>query len=133
MIGSGVQSLFGFKESQAQVIKSAIDVLGDMNASAGQRDQAVAMIIAAETNSGSWLAASWRPLTMIIFLIIIVSFWFGYVPPNITGPMPPMISEMFDLIKIGMGGYIGGRTIEKIFSQVNIGKALNTLIEKKIL
>ena len=132
-IGSIVGGLFNFKSEQARTVQAAIEVIGQTNASAGQREQAIAQIISAENASGSWLASTWRPLTMVIFLFIIISFWFGYVPPNLMGPMPPMIDKMFDLITIGMSGYMGGRTIEKIIGSLNIGRVLQTLIDKKLV
>lgn len=133
MIGSGVQAVFGFKSEQAQAVKEAIKMVGDYSASEGQREAAIATIIAAENSSGYAISAMWRPLMMLIFLGIVVSFWLGYVPPNITGPMPPMITEIFELIKIGMGGYIGGRSLEKIISSLSLGPVLKQFISKKLL
>lgn len=66
-------------------------------------------IIVAEAK-GSWLSASWRPITMLIFLAMVVSWWFGYTPPNVT---ETLVLELFSLIKIGLGGYVVGRSVEK--------------------
>ena len=63
-------------------------------------------IIIAEAN-GSWLQRSWRPITMLTFLFIIVSHYYGIIEMEIA-------SEMWLLMQIGIGGYIGGRTIEKV-------------------
>jgi hypothetical protein len=133
MIGSGVQAVFGFKSEQAAAVKEAIKMVGDYSASEGQREAAVATIIAAENGSGYAISAIWRPLMMLIFLGFLVSFWLGYVPVNATGPMPPMITEIFELIKIGMGGYIGGRSLEKIVSSLSLGPVLKQFISKKLL
>lgn len=133
MIGSGVSAIFGFKSEQAQAVKEAIKVVGDYSASEGQREAAIATIIAAENSSGYALAALWRPLMMLVFLGIVVSFWLGYVPVNMVGPMPPMIAEIFELIKIGMGGYIGGRSLEKIINSLSLGGVLKKFIEKKLV
>lgn len=68
-------------------------------------------VIMAETGSDSWLAKNWRPLTMLTFVGIVVMYWFGYQPANAT---PSDIDNIFDLIKLGLTGYVVGRSGEKI-------------------
>ena len=133
MLGSAVPGFFGLKQTQGEVVKWALDVVGNVNSSEGQREASIAAIIAAENSSGYWLSSVWRPLTMIVFLIMIISYWFGYVPPGLMAEkMPPMIGRLFDLLELGIGGYIGGRTLEKIFTSINIGSVLKKFVEKKL-
>ena len=73
--------------------------------------KAAASIISAEATGESWLQRNWRPITMINFLILVNMFWFGFTPENIT---PEMLDHLFTLIKIGLGGYVIGRSSEKI-------------------
>ena len=68
-------------------------------------------IINAEVQSDSWLAKNWRPMTMLTFVGIVVMYWFGYQPENMS---QARIADVFSLIKIGLGGYIVGRSGEKI-------------------
>lgn len=131
-LGSFFKGLFGLKESQANIIAQAMKVAGDVNSSEAQREVAQAQILVAELQSESWLARNWRPMFMVTCIIIVISYWFGYVPPHLLQEMPPMIAEIFSLIKIGLGGYIGARSVEKIFNTLNLGKVLKTFIEKKI-
>ena len=70
-----------------------------------------AKIINTEATSDIWIVAAWRPITMLVFVSIVISYWFGYQPANMT---PETISDVFDLIKIGLGGYVVGRSGEKI-------------------
>jgi len=134
ILGSAVKGIFGLKKAQGDAIREAIKVVSETNASAAQREQAIATVIAAENASGNWLASAWRPLTMIVFLIMLVSYWFGYVPPGLLeAKMPPMIGELFTIIKIGLGGYIGARTFEKIVGSMNVGAILKKYIEKKLV
>lgn len=134
LLGNVVGGIFGMKNKQGDVVQKSLEVLGDVNASSGQREQAVATIIASENSSGSWLSASWRPLTMLVFLGMLVSYWFGYAPEGLLRPdLPPMLAELFGLIKLGLGGYMGARTLEKIVQQVNIGLILKRFVEKKLL
>lgn len=67
-------------------------------------------IIMTETKSDSWLAKNWRPLTMLSFVGIVVTYWFGYQPENMT---QATIDQVFALIKLGLGGYVIGRSVEK--------------------
>lgn len=71
---------------------------------------AQAQVITAEEKEG-WLAANWRPLVMLLFGFIVLN---NYVlnPWFHTGALelPP---DLWALLKIGMGGYIMGRSVEK--------------------
>lgn len=66
-----------------------------------------AAIITAEAQSEHWITAAWRPITMLTFVVIIVvaQFWPG---------SPPVPEQMWPLIKLGLGGYIIGRSAEKV-------------------
>lgn len=70
-------------------------------------------VISSEGASEHWLVAAWRPITMLVFLAMIISWWFGYVPVNVS---EPLLMELFGLIKIGLGGYVVGRSAEKAIS-----------------
>lgn len=63
-------------------------------------------IIIAEAQGGSWLQKSWRPITMLVFLILAVADSFGLL----TTPLAP---QAWTLIQIGLGGYVMGRSGEK--------------------
>lgn len=56
--------------------------------------------------SGNWLQRSWRPITMLSFLILVYLNQFDLLTI-------PLTEEIWALFKVGLGGYIGGRTIEK--------------------
>jgi hypothetical protein len=67
-------------------------------------------IIAAEAKSESWIARNWRPITMLTFLALIVDSWILGPPKN----MPPeMVNTLFEIIKLGLAGYVVGRSVEK--------------------
>lgn len=68
-------------------------------------------IIAAEAASSSWLASSWRPLTMLVFTGLIVCRWFGWAAPNLS---PEEYIKLWDIVQLGLGGYVIGRSAEKI-------------------
>jgi hypothetical protein len=64
-------------------------------------------IVTAEANSSNWLAASWRPITMLTFLALVVGDTFGLFAT-------PLRDEAWTLLQIGLGGYVVGRSGEKI-------------------
>lgn len=70
-------------------------------------------IILAETKGG-WLQRNWRPMLMVWFAILVGAYWFGFVPDNLT---PESIGNLFQLVQIGVGGYVVGRSGEKIMRE----------------
>jgi hypothetical protein len=69
-----------------------------------QLAQSQANIIVAEATANSWLTRTWRPITMLTFVALVV--WSQFTGMEI----PP---DLWFVIKIGLGGYLGGRSVEK--------------------
>lgn len=132
-IGTFFKGLFGMKSKQADVITTALKTLGETHASEAQKEVAQAQVLASIYQSDSWLAKNWRPLLMLTFAGMLISSWFGYIPPFLLKEMPPILGEIFGLIKIGLGGYIGARSLEKIVGSMNLGTTIKKFIEKKIV
>ena len=73
--------------------------------------EAAASIIVAEAQGESWLQRNWRPLLMVLFGAIIAN---NYMLVPIFGtPAAEIPPDMWDLLKLGVGGYVVGRTAEK--------------------
>jgi len=72
--------------------------------------EAAMKIVVAEAQGGSWIQRNWRPLTMLTFVALIVARWLGFTAPGIT---PEVELALFEIIKIGLGGYVVGRSVEK--------------------
>ena len=68
--------------------------------------KAKSTIITAEAQSQSWIARNWRPITMLTFLVLVVSDSFGLLAS-------PLADEAWTLLQIGLGGYVVGRSAEK--------------------
>lgn len=66
--------------------------------------------IRAEATGDSWLQRSWRPLTMLTFVSLIVAKWLGFTAPGVTEAVE---LALFEIIKVGLGGYVLGRSVEK--------------------
>lgn len=70
-----------------------------------------ANIITAEASGESWLQRNWRPGTMVTFVALVVAKWLGFTAPGIA---PEMELQLMSLIQLGLGGYVVGRSVEKI-------------------
>lgn len=77
--------------------------------------KAQATIITAEAQGDSWLQRNWRPLMMVWFGVLLGMYWFGFTPDNMS---EKTIDNLFTLLQIGIGGYIAGRSVEKIIPKV---------------
>ncbi|MFC1596262.1 3TM-type holin [Candidatus Margulisiibacteriota bacterium] len=64
-------------------------------------------IIKAEAQGQSWLQRSWRPITMLTFLLLVVCDSFGWLKFRLA-------EQAWTLLQIGLGGYVVGRSAEKI-------------------
>lgn len=78
-------------------------------------EQAAAEIVKAEAASGNWLASAWRPLTMLTFVALIVARWLGWSAPGIS---EEEVLKLWDIVQLGLGGYVIGRSAEKILPGV---------------
>lgn len=74
--------------------------------------EAKSNIVVAEAQGGSWLQRSWRPITMLVFLALVVADSFGWLAS-------PLASEAWTLLQIGLGGYVVGRSMEKMTPKIS--------------
>ena len=83
-----------------------------------------ASVIRAEAEAGG-LSASWRPIVMLMFAFIIFNNYilapylgsiFGW---SLALETPP---DLWQLMKIGLGGYVVGRSVEKSVKSWKNGK-----------
>jgi len=73
-------------------------------------------IVTAEANSEHWLAANWRPITMLTFVFIIANNYIIYPYLSLFFEKAPILAippDMWELLKIGLGGYVVSRGVEK--------------------
>lgn len=77
-------------------------------------------VIVAEAKSTHWVTSAWRPITMLVFTAIIANNYilapylamlFG-VSVELELPEP-----LWELVKIGLGGYVVGRSAEKVAAE----------------
>ena len=65
-----------------------------------------------EEARGNWLQRSWRPLVMLVFALIVLVGTFT------TLPLLSDTSRFWDLLEIGLGGYVIGRGGEKMAAAI---------------
>ena len=65
-----------------------------------------------EEARGTWLQRSWRPIVMLVFTLIILAGTF------LNLPILADTSRFWDLLEIGLGGYIIGRGSEQLVSSL---------------
>lgn len=102
-------------ESQREQMAGAMK-LALLENSAGM-EKAAASIVLAEAQGESWMQRNWRPLTMLVIIAIIANNYllFPYMMAfGLPGVMLDLHPRLWDLMTLGMGGYVAGRSGEKI-------------------
>ena len=108
VLGRVVGNLF---PDPAEKAKAEAEMLRQLLAAQFELEQAASRIIQTEAASQHWLAANWRPLTMLTFVVLIVARWFGWAAPNLS---EAEYIKLWSIVEFGLGGYVIGRSVEKI-------------------
>jgi hypothetical protein len=101
-------------QAKNEIAKITLDSLsGVVNA---QRDVLVTEI------GGSKLQRAWRPLVMLAFAFIVCFYYFIYPVVRSFKPELPVLEPLdirfWDLLELGLGGYVIGRSVEKVAETV---------------
>lgn len=112
LLGDVVKSFFPDKEAQQKAQNEITALLIQKQA---EIENAAAKVVTAEASSRHWLAANWRPLLMLTFGGLIVARWFGWAAPNLS---EAEYLALWNIVELGIGGYVIGRSAEKILPQV---------------
>lgn len=97
--------------------KAKAELTQALLSNAQEIEQARAKIVASEAQSAGFLTRSWRPIAMLNFLALLDAYWLGYAPDYLV-QSPDLVGQLFTLLTVGIGGYIGGRSVEKASAQV---------------
>jgi hypothetical protein len=88
-------------------------------------------VLVAEIQGESWAQRNWRPITMLSFVSIVVNNYilFPYLSAfgimTVRLDLPP---QMWNMIGLGLSGYVVGRSAEKIAKGSGIKGALNKVL-----
>lgn len=110
-----VDEVFTSKEEKAAAARELMALENEINSKLIDQEKEIinaqSRIIEAEA-TGSWIQRNWRPLLMLVFTYII---FHNYVlVPIFSIPAADLDQNIWDLLKIGIGGYIVTRGGEKM-------------------
>lgn len=97
------------RNAQADVVQKELEYRRALMEAEGRIAEAESAVVVAESKGG-WLQRNWRPMLMVIFAIMVLLMWCGVSSEQLTEELK---LELMKLIKLGMGGYIAGRSLEK--------------------
>lgn len=99
----------------AKAAEAKLELLKMMQTGELQELTERASIVKAEAQSENWLASSWRPILMLTFGGLIVARWFGWAAPDLSDAE---YLKLWDIVNLGIGGYVIGRSAEKIVPSI---------------
>lgn len=107
-VGKILDNLSVSATEKKQIRSSVVDTLYRY---ASELEKEQASVIRAEAQ-GNWLQKSWRPIVMLTFTFIVLLG--AFVPV----PLLEDTSEFWNLLEIGLGGYVIGRSVEKVTGKI---------------
>src|SRR6056297_864858 len=108
-----VDNLHTSEEEKEKIKRSIFEMKNNLT---NQLIKSKGEIIKAEAESEHFLTSTWRPITALVFVAIIANNYIiapymeAFMGTKIILKIPP---EMWDLLKIMIGGYVIGRSAEK--------------------
>ena len=115
-VGKVIDNLFTTDEERIKAKNEVFKVLKEQQL---ELQKLQTEIILAEAN-GNWLQRSWRPVLMLAFGFIVI--YVKFIAPLFSLPIPPLENEFWNLLQLGIGGYVVGRSVEKVAKNITIKK-----------
>jgi len=115
-VGNVIDNLFTSEEERLKAKNEIFKVLQEQQL---ELQKLQTEVIIAEAK-GNWLQRSWRPILMLAFGFIVI--YVKFIAPLFSLPIPPLEDEFWDLLQLGIGGYVVGRSVEKVAKNITINK-----------
>lgn len=115
-IGKVIDSLFTSEEERIKAKNEVFKVLQEQQM---ELQKLQTEIIVSEAK-GNWLQRSWRPILMLAFGFIVI--YVKFIAPLFDLRIPELEDEFWNLLQLGIGGYVVGRSVEKISKNITINK-----------
>ena len=115
-VGNVIDKLFTSEEERIKAKNEVFKVLQEQQL---ELQKLQTEVILAEAN-GNWLQRSWRPILMLAFGFIVI--YVKFIAPLFNLPIPPLENEFWNLLQLGIGGYVVGRIAEKIAGNITLKK-----------
>jgi hypothetical protein len=112
-VGDAVDKIVTNDEERMEVKKELTEVITSFAQNLSSYSAEVLKI----EMSGNWLQRSWRPIVMLAFAFIVCYEFF--LSPVFGLPGTELPEQFWGLLEIGMGGYVIGRTVEKVADKVS--------------
>ena len=122
-LGKAVDNVLGrFFEDKDQAAKAAQELRMAMLEHEQTAQQLARDVVVAEAKSEHWVTSAWRPLVMIMFAVMIGNNYI--IAPYLdaifgTSVMFDMPDQAWNLLSVGLGGYVVGRSAEKTMREYN--------------
>ena len=118
IIGKVFDSIFPDKEKAA----AAKFKLYELEASGELKEfQGAVKIITAEANSEHFIVAAWRPMVALMLAFIVANNYIIYPSLSLFTDKAPMLEippDLWQLLKIMIGGYVVSRGAEKVATTI---------------
>ena len=115
-VGNVLDSLFTNEEERIAAKNKVFTVLKEKEL---ELQKLQTSIILAESK-GNFLQRSWRPILMLGFGFIVM--YTKFLAPALGLPNAELEHEFWTLLELGIGGYVVGRSAEKIAEKIVIRK-----------
>jgi len=120
-LGKAVDNVLGrFFEDKDQAAQAAQELRLAMLEHEQTAQQVARDVVVSEAKSEHWITSAWRPLVMIMFAVMIGNNYI--IAPYLdaifgTSVMFDMPEQAWSLLSVGLGGYVVGRSGEKIMRE----------------
>jgi len=120
-LGKAVDSVLGrFFEDKDKAAQAAQELRLAMLEHEQTAQEVARDVVVAEAKSEHWITSAWRPLVMIMFAVMIGNNFI--IAPYLdaifgTSVMFDMPDQAWSLLSVGLGGYVIGRSGEKIMRE----------------
>jgi len=111
-IGSVIDNLFTSDEERIKAKNEVFQILKQKELELRKLQTEVIVTEA----QGNWLQRSWRPILMLGFGFIVM--YNKFFAPAFNLPNAELENEFWNLLQLGVGGYVIGRSAEKIAKDV---------------
>lgn len=111
-IGSVIDNLFTSDEERIKAKNEVFQILKQKELELRKLQTEVIVTEA----QGNWLQRSWRPILMLGFGFIVM--YNKFFAPAFSLPNAELENEFWNLLQLGVGGYVIGRSAEKIAKDV---------------
>jgi hypothetical protein len=121
-LGKTIDSVLGrFFEDKDKAAEAAHELRLSMLDHEQTAQRVARDVVVAEAKSEHWITSAWRPIVMLMFAVMIGNNYI--IAPYLdailgTSVMFEMPEQAWSLLSIGLGGYVLGRSGEKIAKEI---------------